>query len=377
MNDENKPKEPLFQDNSQALTIQRDEAAIARVTQEIQAALVIGKKFPRDEIDAKARIIQACQRRGLAEVAEYEYSRGGTKILGPTIDLLRAIASRWGNVVWGWAEESRRDGESTVRVWAWDTQSNSRPERTFIVRHWRDTQAGGYKLTDERDIYELLSNQASRRVRSCLEEVIDSDIVADAVDQCRKTLKEGEKTPLRDRATAMVTAFAEFGVTKPMIEKRLGNNLDAVSENQLASLRRIFKALKDGVGTRDDYFKAEVTEPKFADNVEKEDHAAPEPKAKAPEPEPPPKVLKPVPVPANHAPEPVPEPTANTPLKQLRAELKTQKMSESTVLSFLADVGLTSEPYDSLEQVAINQPEVFRMLQEQYEDIIEKIKAYK
>lgn len=258
----NKPA--LFNDNSMAIMAQNDAAAVARATQEIQAALTIAQRFGRDEVKAKSRILQACQRKELAEVAEYEYSRGGTRITGPTIDLLRAIANRWGNIRYGWSEVERREGFSMVRCFAWDLQSNGQAERTFSVKHWRDTSGGGYALEDERDIYELMANQAARRVRACLEEVIDSDIVQAAIDQCRVTLRTGEKVPLKDRAVQMVNAFADLGVTQAMIEKRIGNALEAVSENQLASLRRVFKSLKDGVGKREDYFKPETAKPEFA-----------------------------------------------------------------------------------------------------------------
>ena len=246
------------------MAAQNDAAAVARATQEIQAALVIAQRFPRDEVRVKSRILEACKRKDLAEVSEYEYSRGGTKITGPTVDLLRAIANRWGNIRYGWTEVERRDGQSMVRCFAWDMQSNGQAERTFSVKHWRDTQGGGYELKDERDIYELLANMAARRVRACLEEVIDADVVSSAIDQCRLTIKSGEKTPLADRAVQMLSAFMEMGVTQPMIEGRLQNKLEAISENQLASLRRIYKSLKDGVGKREDYLKPETSKPEFA-----------------------------------------------------------------------------------------------------------------
>ena len=95
------------------------EAMSSRAVQEVQAALVVAKRFPRDEFMALEKIKTACRRKGLAEMAEYEYSRGGTTITGPTIDLLKAIAKRWGNIDYGWQELERERG-STGR----------RPERT-------------------------------------------------------------------------------------------------------------------------------------------------------------------------------------------------------------------------------------------------------
>src|SRR6187431_2096030 len=115
------------------LAAQNDAAAVARATQEIQAALVIAQRAPRNEVKCKSRILEACKRRELAEVAEYEYSRGGTRITGPTVDLMRAVANRWGNIRFGWTEVDRRDGTSVVRCFAWDMQTNGQAERTFSV----------------------------------------------------------------------------------------------------------------------------------------------------------------------------------------------------------------------------------------------------
>jgi hypothetical protein len=367
---DNKPA--LFADHSQELMAQGDAAAVARSTQEIQAALVIAQRFPRDEIKAEARIMQACSRKGLAEVSEYEFSKGGTRIVGPTIDLIRAIANRWGNLLFGWSEVERNNGQSQVRCWAWDTQSNSRAERTFYVRHWRDTQGGGYALEDEREIYELLANMASRRVRACLEEVIDADIIEKAVNQCRKTLREGQKLPIKDRAAQVIISFQEYGVSQEMIEARLGNKMDAVSENQLASLRRVYKSLKDGVGQREDYFKpsSTVAEPKFgsdkasqgrspetaniskAGDVESPESGtlsgASDPNEAsgeyglAPEPEP---VVKPE----------APKQSPNN-LRLLRDLCRVSKVKEGALLAHLSEIGLTDGSAASLDELQLSNP---------------------
>lgn len=375
-----KQEAPLFDaGQGQALALQRDAAAVARATQEIQAALVIGQRFPRKEIEAKAKILEACKRKGLAELAEYEYSRGGTRITGPTIDLLRAIANRWGNLLFGWDETERREDESSVRCWAWDTQSNARAERTFVCRHWRDTQGGGYALTDERDIYELIANMAARRVRACLEEIIDSDIVSDAVDQCRRTLREGEKTPLKDRAVVMVNAFAEFGVTSAMIEARLGNNLESISENQLASLRRVFKALKDGVGKREDYFKPEAPGPKFS-GAESQPEGKPEEEDNSnPDLGPVPPVSQAPPVTQVEAPPPPQAPQASTDsnLKLLRTALKAIKCPEGKFLEHMTDVGLSDGSVSTLEELQMIKPETIQTVIKNWDDIKTRIVSVK
>lgn len=400
--EENKPV--LFNaEAAQQAMIRREDASIARAVQEIQAALVIGQRNPRDEISAQIQITKACQRKSLAELAEYEYSRGGTRITGPTIDLLRAIANRWGNLLYGWDEVSRENGYSRIRCWAWDTQHNARAERTMIVRHWRDrseSSGGGYELTDERDIYENNANQAARRVRACLEEIIDGDVIEKAIDTCRETMRKGEKVPLKDRAIAMLNAFGEFAVTKEQVEARLGNSLDAISENQLASLRRVYRSLKDGVGKREDYFKLEVSKPVYSEPAP----AAPSLPTQAPAPAPTPTPATPAPAvvpppqkeeednlnfenatPAAAAPEPKaeepkadPRPAAESnPLKLIRQACKTNKpvIREGVLLGFLHELGVTDGSSGTLEELQIASPAVVQTVIKQWPDLSAKLTA--
>lgn len=55
------------------------EMMISRQAQEVQGAMVIAKRFPRDEVESFNRIMQSCKRKSLAESAMYEYPRGGNK----------------------------------------------------------------------------------------------------------------------------------------------------------------------------------------------------------------------------------------------------------------------------------------------------------
>ena len=43
------------------------EMVVSRQAQEVQAAMVIAKKFPRNEVDSYNRIMRSCQRKSLAE----------------------------------------------------------------------------------------------------------------------------------------------------------------------------------------------------------------------------------------------------------------------------------------------------------------------
>lgn len=353
----------IFNENvaEQSLTVQ---ASSARAVQEIQAALVIAKKFPRDEVAAIAKIKTACQRRELAESAEYEYSRGGTTITGPTIDLLKAIAKRWGNIDYGRQELERNNGESVVRAFAWDMETNTRSQVEFHVRHWRDKKGGeGYAVAEERDIYELVANSAARRLRACLESVIDSDVIDLAVDECRKTLRSGHSKPLIDRIREMVSAFAEFGVTQAMIEGRIQSKAEACSENQLAGLRRIYKSLRDGVGKADDFFKTigESTKPIFPQatpSITQEPAALPQKNA-----------------PGESNPPPAPSAKPVNFLRAINGLMKSGNVKESELLAFMRGAGLVDDSLTSLEEIAMISPSALEYVHEKWAMVDKDIKA--
>lgn len=234
------------------------DVASSRQAQEVQAAMVIAKKMPRDEERAYARIMKACQRTSLAQQAIYAYPRGGQTVSGPSIRLAECLAQNWGNIDAGVVELSRVAGESTIMAFAWDLETNSRASKTFTVRHER--QAGGSvtELTSDRDIYETVANQGARRLRACIMAIIPGDVIDAALDQCEATLKKAGDGPLIDRVRAMATAMAEYHVTIDMLEKRLGHKLDATTESELVQLRKIFVSIRDGFAPREHWFPAGV-----------------------------------------------------------------------------------------------------------------------
>lgn len=226
----------------------------ARAVAEVQAALVIAAGRPRNELQARDRLMQACQRIGLASGAVYQYSRGGASISGPSIRLAETAARVWGNMTYGFRELSRRTGESECEAFAWDLETNTKAVRQFTVRHRRDTKKGGYNLTDERDIYEMLASHAQRRVRAAILEIIPGDIIEDAVGECEKTMK-AKLGDVGEAARKLVEAFSSLGVSREAIENRLGHRIDAIQPAQILSFRKIYTSIKDGMSEPKDWFE--------------------------------------------------------------------------------------------------------------------------
>ena len=227
--------------------------AISRQAQEVQAAMIVAKRFPRDERISTERILNACTRQTLAEAAIYSFPRGGTEVTGPSIRLAECLAQNWGNIDFGYIELEQKNGESQVMAYAWDLETNTRQSKVFTVPHRRDTKSGGYALTDSRDIYEVVANQASRRVRSCILAVIPGDVIDAAVKQCELTMKAGNGKSLDERITDMILKFAEFEVTEEMLSAYIGKKIEAFTANDVIRLSKVYRSLKDGI-VGNDYF---------------------------------------------------------------------------------------------------------------------------
>lgn len=238
-----------------------------RAIQEVQAAMIIAKKFPRDPISAMDRILNACTRQTLAEGALYSYPRGGVEVTGPSIRLAEAIAQEWGNVQFGIRELEQNDKESIVEAFAWDIERNTRQIKTFTVPHVRFTKKNGLtKLIDPRDIYEMIANQGARRLRACILGVIPGDVVEQAQKQCEVTLAAHiEVTPETIKKLAD-TFKAEFSITTEQLQERLQCKLEAIRPAQYLQLRKIYTSLRDGMSKPSDWF---VIEGKQSDSVNK------------------------------------------------------------------------------------------------------------
>jgi hypothetical protein len=273
------------------------EVASTRAAQEVQAAMVVAKNFPRDTDKAYMRIMKACTRKLLAEQSMYSYPRGDQTVTGPSIRLAEELARDWGNIDFGTVELEQKNGESTMMAYAWDLETNTRQTKIFSVQHFRSKNVwqGGKKvkinvpLDDPRDVYEMTANQGARRMRACILGVIPGDIVEAALVQCEDTLKSDNSEPIGDRIRKMISAFSEIGVTKEMVETRLRHKTDIITEAELIQLRKVFQAIRDNMADRSAYFDLPSDQqPKtgvegLADRVAKKTEPAPEPVADAPD----------------------------------------------------------------------------------------------
>jgi hypothetical protein len=136
---------------------------------------------------------------------------------------------------------------------------------TFTVPHIRQTKQGRTTLTDPRDVYELVANQGARRLRACILAVIPGDVVEDAVVQCEETMRaEADLSPAGLKK--ILDAFAQYGITKAQIEKRIQREFSAIQPAQVVGLKKVYASLRDGMSAPLDHF--DPSEAEGADHVD-------------------------------------------------------------------------------------------------------------
>lgn len=229
----------------------------SRAIAEAQGKLVIAKRFPRDEVAAYAKAMEACQRPTMAEKAFYSFPRGGQTVEGPTIRFAEELARCWGNIDYGIKELSQDDGKSEMQAYAWDLETNAQSVQNFTNPHQREQGKKMVTLTSQRDIYENNANMATRRLRSRILAILPAWFVEDAIAECKKTLSGRNDTPLIDRVKKMVVQFAKLGVTQEQIERRLKRKVDTMTADDFTEYVGIYNAIKGGESKIAEWFTAE------------------------------------------------------------------------------------------------------------------------
>lgn len=218
----------------------------------IQAKMILARSLPRDPQQSMSRILDECRSKDLAEKAIYEFPRGDSVVRGASIRLVECVARHWGNVAYGIKELASDSKKATVKVYCWDLETNVSDEKIFDVEYVRTTKKGTYPLTDERDKYEMLANKAARRKRACMQSIIPQYVIDEAMAECQRTLeantaKDGDIDTVKAK---MLHSFQQLPgaewVTEDDVAQAVGKPYDNITARDIAKLRNLYNAIKDG-----------------------------------------------------------------------------------------------------------------------------------
>jgi hypothetical protein len=260
---ENKEQDYAIEKRAEETRNELDIAkASAAARYEIESAIVIAKKMPRNEDAAYSKLMAACKRPVFADDAMYEFPRGGTQISGASVNLAREAARVWGNIRYGL--DILRDDEETRMIggWAWDLETNVKVTAgdDFKKKIQRKVGGQGVKKTewidaDERELRELTFRRGAILIRNCILQLMPKDFIEDAMTQVDDTLRNSAGKDPDEQKKKLIMAFADLHVTPAMLEEYLGHPLAQCSPAELANLRKVFASIKDGNSTWKEYVK--------------------------------------------------------------------------------------------------------------------------
>jgi len=229
------------------------------VLQEIQGAIFLAKQFPRNENVAWEKLQNACKRKSLAEKAEWTMKISGKPRRGPSVHLARVAAQNYGNIRYG-GEILRDDiDRMSIRGWFWDIENNIKisADDTFsklIYRTNPKTEKKEWRKPDERELRMEVNRRMAILIRNCILQGLPVDYIDDGIETSRATVRSNIKDPQLMKKQ-IISRFSELGVTVEMINKYLGRKEWTIDD--LADLKSVILAIKDGAGSINDYFNFE------------------------------------------------------------------------------------------------------------------------
>lgn len=267
-------------------------ALAARAQAEVQARYIVAMQRPRNIDDVRIRLLDHCKRLGFAERAEYAKPVGGSTVNGPSIRFVETALQEYGNVEPDACVVHDDEEIRIIRVTMTDLERNityhedvvvekivekRAQKRGDVVLGTRENSYGGttFRIRAQNGDAELenrFAAEISKRTRKLGLRILPIDLVDEGMAECRLTLKNGDADPAATRKK-VTDAFAEVGVMPRDLERYLGHPLASSSPTELADLRAVYRAVKDGESTW-----AELLEAKQADDADDAADKGDEPK---------------------------------------------------------------------------------------------------
>lgn len=230
------------------------EIEMQKAISEVQGKIYIAQRCPRNEAEARQRILDAMSNPALAEQALYSYPRSGETIVGLSIRAVEEMARLWRNLEYGIVELSNENGIAEMKAYCWDMESNVTASKTFKVPLERHTKKSVTPLTDPREQYEHSANMGARRLRAMILALLPAHIVEAAEERVKQTLAGKAEIPISQRVATLIENFARFGVTREHIELKLNKQTKDIFPDDLVTLRAIYTSLSKHGASPADFF---------------------------------------------------------------------------------------------------------------------------
>lgn len=241
-------------------------AVAAQARAMVEARYVMAIKRPRDLDTVREKLLKECRRPGFAEVARYKKPIG-KGIEGPSIRFaeaaIRCMTNIEPSVITVYDDHEKR----IVRVTLCDLEANipysqdvtinktverstSKPGDTVLKTR---TNSKGYivyvlEATDD-DILNKQNALISKAIRTLGLRLVPGDIIEECMDAVIDTQRNRDAQDPDAAKRRLFDAFVTIGVKATDIKEWLGHEGETLAPKELADLRAIYSAIKDGEAT--------------------------------------------------------------------------------------------------------------------------------
>lgn len=220
---------------------------------EIDTQISTAKRYPRSIKAFKERAMSlATLDEETASSCFYSLPRDGKAIEGPSARLAEIVANSWGNIRAQANVISVDNQFVTARGVCWDLESNT---AISVDVQRRITGKNGRRFSD--DMIGVTSNAAcSIALRNAVFKVVPMAIAKGVYEAARK-VAIGDATTLVKRRTDMVAYFGKMGVRPEQVCAAVEKaGVDDITLDDLATLKGLATAIKEGDTTVDEAFPA-------------------------------------------------------------------------------------------------------------------------
>lgn len=232
----------------------------------VEARYLVALHRPRDMDTVREKLLKDCKRPGFARSAIYN-KPVGKGIEGPSIRLAEAAIRAMGNIVVDSTTTYEDHEKRIVKVSVCDLESNVTYPADVTIQKTveRNTCKAGDNVVRERigsrgqkvyileatddDILNKANALISKAVRTLGLRLLPGDILDDCMWQCKETQRNADASDPDAAKLQLFDAFGPLGVKVSHIKEWLGHDGEALNPKELAELRGLYAALRDGETT--------------------------------------------------------------------------------------------------------------------------------
>lgn len=231
----------------------------------IESMYVMALKRPRNEFDARAKMLRACDRPAFADAAIYRKPIGGGKsVEGLSIRFAEEAARAWRNLrveIFVTLDDSEK---RAIQVEVTDLEANNTESLPVVVEKFIErkfVKEGEVPIrsrvnshgelvylfaADEGRLTTKQSAEIAKAKRQCVLHLIPGDILEECKKRCYEVMRNRDAQDPDAAKKIIFDAFGVIGVKPSDIEVYVGHDAAAFHVDELAELRAVLSAIKDG-----------------------------------------------------------------------------------------------------------------------------------